>query len=99
METASSGTAESWRPSDLILPATRSSPLSLTILVARGVSGEEFPATTGGGCVLDSGDAAEDNGGDGVSAAVVRGEAAVADGVPAVAVGEGNGVPAVVGGG
>ena len=85
METASSGTAESWRPSDLILPATRSSPLSLTILVARGVSGEEFPAATGGGCVLDSGDAAEDNGGDGVSVAVVRGEAAVADGVPAVA--------------
>ena len=37
------------------------------------------------GCVLDSGDAAEDNAGDGVSAAVVRGEAAVADGVPAAA--------------
>ena len=63
------------------------------------MSGEEFPAATGGGCVLDSGDAAEDNGGEGVSAAVVRGEAAVADGVPAVAVGEGNGVPAVAGGG
>ena len=30
---------------------------------------------------------------------MVRGEAAVAGGVPAVAVGEGNGVPAVVGGG
>ena len=52
METASSGTAESWRPSDLILPGTRSSPLSPTILVARGVSGEEYPAATGGGCVL-----------------------------------------------
>ena len=49
--------------------------------------------------MLDSGDAAEDNGGDGVSAAVVRGEAVVADGLPAVAVGEGNGVPAVAGGG
>ena len=59
---------------------------------------EEFPAATDGGCVLDSGDAAEDNGGDGVSTAVVRGEAAVADGVPAVAVGESNGVPAVAGG-
>ena len=30
---------------------------------------------------------------------MVRGEAAVADGVPAVAVGEGNGVPAVADGG
>ena len=30
---------------------------------------------------------------------MVRGEAAVADGIPAVAVGEGNGVPAVAGGG
>ena len=58
-------------PSDLILPATRSSPLSLTILVVRGVS---------------------------VSASVVRGEAAVADGIPAVVVGEGSGVPAVAGG-
>ena len=62
---ASSGTARSWRPSDLILPGTRSSPLSPTILVARGVSGEEFPAATGGGCVPDSGDAAEDDGGGG----------------------------------
>ena len=80
-------------------PAHCLSPLSLTILVARGVSCEEFPAATGGGCVLDNGDAAEDNGGEGVSAAVVRGEAAVADGIPAVAVGEGNGVPTVAGGG
>ena len=82
---ASSGTARSWRPSDLILPGTRSSPLSPTILVARGVSGEEFPAATGGGCVLDSGDAAEDDGGGGVPAAVVGCEAATGDGVPAEA--------------
>ena len=94
MEAASSSTAESWRPSDLILPATRSSSLSLTILLVRGVSGDEFSAATGGGCVLESG-----NGGDGVSAAVVRGEAAVVDGIPAVVVGEGNGVPAVADGG
>ena len=74
--------------------ATRSSSLSLTILLVRGVSGDEFSAATGGGCVLESG-----NGGDGVSAAVVRGEAAVVDGIAAVVVGEGNGVPAVAGGG
>ena len=80
-------------------PARCLSPLSLTILVAQGVSGKKIPAATGDGCVLDSGDAAEDNGGESVSAAVVRGEAAVADGVPAVAVGEGNGVPTVAGGG
>ena len=80
-------------------PARCLSSLSLTILVAQGVSGVKIPAATGCGCVLDSGDAAEDNDGEGVSAVVVRGEAAVADGVPAVAVGEGNGVPAVAGGG
>ena len=34
-------------------PAHCLSPLSLTILVARGVSGGEFAAVTGGGCVLD----------------------------------------------
>ena len=79
-------------------PARCLSPLSLTILIARGVSGEEFPAATGGGCVLDSGDAVEDNGGEVVSIAVVRGEAAVADGLPTVTVGEGNGVPTVSGG-
>ena len=66
-------------------PARCLSPLSLTILVARWVSGEEFPAATGGGSVLDSSDAGEDNGGEGVSAAVVRGEAAVVGGVPAFA--------------
>ena len=80
-------------------PAHCLSPLSLTILVARGVSGEEFPAATGGGCVLDSGDAVEDNGGEVVSTAVVRGEAAVSDGLPTVTVGEGNGVPTVSDGG
>ena len=30
----------------------RSSPLSSTILVTWGVSGEEYPAATGGGCLL-----------------------------------------------
>ena len=40
----------------------------------------------------------EDNGGEVVSTAVVRGEAAVSDGLPTVTVGEGNGVPTVSGG-
>ena len=80
-------------------PARCLSHLSLTILIARGVSGEEFPAATGGGCILDSGDAVEDNGGEVVSTAVVRGEAAVSDGLPTVTVGEGNGVPTVSDGG
>ena len=73
VETASSGTAESWRPSDLVLPGTRSSPLSPTILVAWGVSGEEYPAGTGDGCVLlyvrGAGVAAGDGDGDVVEAA------------------------------
>ena len=57
---------------------------------------------TAGG-VPDSGDAAEDDGGDGVPAAVGGGEAATGDGVPAEAGGGGeaataNGVPAATGG-
>ena len=108
------------------------------------MSGEEYPAATGGGCVLlyirgagvaagdgdgdvfeaaslmeegdhsgigehaaggvpDSGDAAEDDGEDGVPAVGVGGEAAIGDGVPAEAGGVGEtatagGVPAAAGG-
>ena len=100
------------------------------------MSGEEYPAATGGGCILlyvrgagvaagdgdgdvveaassieegdhsgiaehaaggvpDCGDAAEDDGGDGVPAVVVGGEAATGDGVPAEAGsgGEAGGIP------
>ena len=93
VETASSGTAESWRPSDLVLPGTRSSPLSPTILVAWGVSGEEYPAATGGGWAVTAG---------GVPAAAGGGEAVTAGEVPAAAGGceavSAGEVPAAAGG-